>query len=115
MIITNLCETISDTIEVTLGECECTVYIPNAFTPNADEMNDVFIPEMNCTYDYYSFMVFDRWGKLVFETDDQTKGWDGYVDGEIMHQGVYAWRLEKSFSGQSGVVSTMGDVVLIRR
>ena len=113
--VSNLCESINDTILVTYKECECVIYIPNSFTPNGDAMNDVFIPEINCFYDYYVLRIFDRWGMMVFETFDQAVGWDGFVDNELMHQGVYTWRIEKSFSTEAGVESLYGRVNLIRR
>ena len=113
--VTNLCESIYDTIRIIDGNCECEVYMPNSFTPDGNDVNDIYKPKINCFYDYYVFRIFDRWGVMVFETFDQTQGWDGYVDGKLMHQGVYTWRIEKSFSNESGVESVMGKVNLIRR
>ncbi|MCB0819110.1 MAG: gliding motility-associated C-terminal domain-containing protein [Bacteroidetes bacterium] len=55
-----------------------TVYIPNGFSPNDDEKNDVFIPvTRGMDAEYYQFAVFNRWGQEIFSTSDPLKGWDG--------------------------------------
>jgi gliding motility-associated-like protein len=53
-------------------------FIPNAFTPNNDDINDVFMPKLFGVHNY-TFMVFDRWGEKVFETKDVNTGWDGSI------------------------------------
>ena len=57
--------------------CNCTVYVPNAFTPNGNSRNDLFQPVYDCDFSDYKLKIFNRWGQLVFETDDSTIGWDG--------------------------------------
>jgi gliding motility-associated-like protein len=77
------------TIEVSL---ESTLYIPNAFTPNGDDLNDVlYTPGTNIVT--YHFMIYNRWGNLVFESDDMEKGWDGTYKGERVKDDVYNYRL----------------------
>ena len=56
------------------------IYIPTAFTPNRDGKNDVFIPIM-MGVDEYNFYIYDRFGELVFETENQLEGWNGRVHG----------------------------------
>ena len=59
-----------------------TFYIPNAFRPNADGLNDEFIPKMfGVINDGYDFRVYNRWGTEIFQTSDPLKGWTGNVDG----------------------------------
>lgn len=53
-------------------------HAPNAFTPNGDGVNDVFIPVIYGIQDYH-LRIFDRWGEVVFETHDKTQGWNGVV------------------------------------
>lgn len=66
------------------------LFIPNAFSPNGDGVNDVFyiygsgIKEIN-------FRIFDRWGELVFETSELNIGWDGTFKGKMVNQGVYVY------------------------
>lgn len=77
------------TIEVSL---ESTLYIPNAFTPNGDDLNDVlYTPGTNLVS--YHFMIYNRWGNLVFESRDTETGWDGTYKGERVKNDVYNYLL----------------------
>ncbi|HMC97318.1 MAG TPA: gliding motility-associated C-terminal domain-containing protein, partial [Flavobacteriales bacterium] len=93
--VSNPCGAMTDSIEVSLDQCDCPVFVPNAFTPNDDDRNEGFRPVFDCPFDAYEFQVFDRWGELIWESTDATKGWDGggsAPDGTAI--GVYAWRLQ---------------------
>ena len=88
-------------------------YVPNAFTPNGDGQNDIFraIPVgfANTTY----FRVFNRYGLLLFETNQYLKGWDGTYNGKLQPNGVYVWTvagIDKDFKR----VELKGTVNLIR-
>lgn len=65
------------------------VFFPNVFTPNDDGVNDVFIPNA-INIEPKSFIVFDRWGGVVFSSDGKT-GWDGTIKGKKASPGVYAY------------------------
>lgn len=87
----------SDTISITVYvEEDFTFYAPNAFTPNADGMNDMFFPVGimwdNLKFDLY---IFDRWGNKIFHSDDPNKGWDGHANGgnKIAQEDVYVWKV----------------------
>ena len=69
-------------------------YIPNSFTPNGDRNNDYFRPKgEGVDWSQYHFMIFDRWGEKLFETDDVEEGWDGTYNGELAPTGVYVWKI----------------------
>lgn len=73
------------------------IYVPNAFTPNDDGVNDVFIPIMQgIDPDNYDFWVFDRWGNMIFYTDDINEGWNGIVLGgsELCQIDTYVWKIK---------------------
>jgi gliding motility-associated-like protein len=72
----------------------CPVYfLPNAFTPNGDSQNDFFTPTRSCFIDLVEFQVYNRWGGLVFETDDPILNWDGTnLKGDILESGTYFYR-----------------------
>ncbi|OQA00517.1 MAG: PKD domain protein [Bacteroidetes bacterium ADurb.Bin408] len=72
-----------------------TLYIPNAFTPDGDGLNDVFLPVgVGLDNEGYHLMIFNRWGELVYETFDVNRGWDGKTfSGEKAYDGVYTWLL----------------------
>jgi gliding motility-associated-like protein len=83
-------DTIQKTIEVKQG---FTFYIPNAFSPNGDGMNDVFKGTGIGIKDFV-LMVYDRWGNLVFQSDDLEKGWDGTFKGEnVVLEDVFVWKV----------------------
>lgn len=73
-----------------------TMYIPNAFTPGKNGINDTFEPK-GYGYDYDSFhmTIFDRWGSIVFQSNDIAQGWDGksHINGEWVPSGVYNYKI----------------------
>ncbi len=111
------------TAQVAPGNVACQVYIPNAFTPNGDNINEEFVLQHSesCNFSKYSLKIFDRWGSLVFETDkfDSERGWDGTKNGVKLNKGVYMYRLQGKItpinpSAESSFISRQGTVVLIR-
>ena len=75
---------------------ELLYYIPNAFTPDGDEYNQTFKPIFESGFDThdYNFLIFNRWGEVVFESNDHTVGWDGTYNGKIVQQGTYTYKIE---------------------
>ena len=70
-------------------------YIPNAFTPNSNGLNETFQPEgLSIVADDYKFMIFDRWGTLLFETIDLSEGWNGMYKNSVVPNDIYVWRIE---------------------
>lgn len=71
------------------------IYVPNTFTPDGDEFNNVFAPVITAGYDTqnYSFVIFNRWGETVFESHDVSKGWDGTYMGKLVQAGIYTWTI----------------------
>jgi gliding motility-associated-like protein len=87
-------------------------YMPNTFTPNGDDRNDVFIPVVRGLKNY-QFLVFDRWGETIFSTSDYLQGWDGTYHGESCKQDAYAWKVTLSTVHGEGKVYA-GSVMLMR-
>ncbi len=90
-----------------------TYYVPNAFTPNGDGMNDIFraipVGMSNTTY----FRVFNRYGNLMFETTQWLKGWDGTFSGKPQPTGTYVWMVSGTDKNYKKV-EMKGTVNLIR-
>jgi len=87
------------------------VFLPNAFTPNGDGLNDTFGIQAKGLRSM-QLRIFDRWGKLVFEADDPNQRWDGTVGGKLGQIGVYAYSL--SIKGANGTsVQKEGSIMLI--
>jgi gliding motility-associated-like protein len=92
------CDTLIDSAWVYFQDCaECRIFIPNAFSPGNDGLNERFEPITNCSYVEYTLKIFDRWGKIVADLTQEDSGWDGTVNGEPLPIGVYAFRLEYAF------------------
>ncbi|MCX6295115.1 MAG: PKD domain-containing protein [Bacteroidetes bacterium] len=72
-----------------------TLYIPNAFTPDGNGNNDYFAPK-GIEISEFKMMIFDRWGELIFQSDDIATGWDGKANNgdKIAEQGVYVYKIE---------------------
>lgn len=91
------------------------IFIPNAFTPNGDNINDVFSPSSYGIRDTgYRFTIFDRWGKVVFQTLTPNLGWSGLDDlGKPFQQGNYAFEIK--FTTFDDVIHLRtGSVTLVR-
>jgi gliding motility-associated-like protein len=86
--------------------------VPNAFTPGRFGQNAI-IKVMGFGITHMDFRIYNRWGKLVFESTNPEIGWDGYYQGQMQPMDVYAYTLEAEFS--NGVRATKkGDITLIR-
>jgi gliding motility-associated-like protein len=70
-------------------------YVPNTFTPDADEHNQLFTPVFTSGFSPNNFemTIYNRWGEVVFESSDHTKGWDGSygIKGGVVQAGLYTW------------------------
>ncbi len=68
------------------------LYVPNAFTPNGDGMND-FFGAKGGNFKTFELLIFNRWGELIFEGDHIDDWWDGRYKGEKVQDGVYVWKI----------------------
>jgi gliding motility-associated-like protein len=88
------------------------IYIPSAFTPNNDGINDVFKPSVGTNFALINFSVYNRWGEKVFTTSNNN-GWDGTTNGQAQNTGVYIWILSAK-DNQGNPINKKGTVTLIR-
>ena len=70
------------------------IYVPSAFTPNHDNLNDVLKPYMGIQFTLQSFDIYNRWGRLIFRTGNKGEGWDGTINSVPQSNGVYVWILK---------------------
>lgn len=105
--------TASITIYVVSMQCRPDdVFVPNTFTPNNDGENDVLYVRSNAVSELY-FAVYNRWGQMMFETKDISKGWDGFYNGMKVDPAVFAWYLRaRCFNGDE--IRKKGNTTLIR-
>lgn len=90
-------------------------YAPNAFTPDGDEFNQMWKPEIS-GIDIYNFdlFIFNRWGELIWESHDPSTGWDGTYNGKLVQDGMYVWRARVSTPYNDDKYEFSGAINLIR-
>lgn len=112
--------TATATIAIIIEKPDDKVFIPNAFTPNLDGVNDVFI--LYADRDYvleYSMTIYNRWGDLMYKQDKllpsiETNGWNGMFKGKLLNNGVYIYVIEAKISNSDRIKVYGGDINLIR-
>ncbi len=111
------CE-IQDQLRISINR-DYPIYIPNAFTPNHDGINDVFMvfSKNRAVKEISTMQIFDRWGEMVFENhhflpNEPKDGWDGLIDGKQMQPAVFAYYVQVEFiNGEKKLFK--GDLTLI--
>jgi gliding motility-associated-like protein len=92
--------------------------VPNTFTPDGDSYNQTFFPVFSSGVDPYQFemLIFDRWGELVFESNNLEFGWDGTYSnyGFIAQDGVYTWKISFNSKDNDSKQVVVGHVNLMR-
>lgn len=116
--IDNLCGQYYFSSDVTVETCDCGLFVPSAFSPNADAHNDYLEVFQTCDYDFRlrAFRVFDRWGNELYSGTGEQARWDGSANGQPLSVGVYVWFVEYSIfkGGQWISKKKYGDVTLVR-
>jgi gliding motility-associated-like protein len=102
-----------DSIRVHVFKLEAGLYIPNAFTPNGDGLNDVFRPVALGMQSLDKFMVYNRFGQLLYSSTNTKSGWDGSFAGKKQEAGTYIWYAEGIDYLQHKIIKK-GFVVLVR-
>ena len=108
--------------EVVVSEvnCDCMVYVPNSFTPNGDNINDAIAPVCECGFTQYDFRVYNRWGDLIFQSNNPNQFWVGSSDESVnffAQDGVYNWVLNgvsRSINGELILHDLKGSINLVR-
>ena len=91
----NGCNSLPDTVILTPKNCECEFYVPTAFSPNNDGVNDFLFPFKYCDdFKDLTFSIFNRWGELVFKSNLLSEGWDGVYKNISQELDSYIWTLE---------------------
>lgn len=113
----NGCVSNPQSFTITLELCPNEIfYIPNAFTPDGDERNNLFKPIITSGVDIfnYTFLIYNRWGQIVWESFNPNIGWDGTYNGTMCQDGVYTWKLRFKTPKTDEVKEFKGSLTLIR-
>lgn len=102
-----------DSITVNPKECLKGFYMPTGFTPNNDGKNDLLKPILLGNILQYRFLIYNRWGQLVFEATNPEKGWNGVYKDAVQDGNVYVWLCNYQLEGEQPKTAK-GTVVVIR-
>lgn len=101
----------TDVIDITV--LQTMTFLPNVFTPNGDQINDTFFPQFRGEVESVQLSIFDRWGGLLYYSEDPYESWDGIYRGQALMQGVYVYQIKTIF--RSGYIEKLsGDITLLR-
>ena len=103
----------TDTIRVTVFELDADMYVPTAFTPNSDGVNDIIKPILLGMRKLNYFKIFNRYGELVFETREIGKGWNGIYKGKPQNMSSFVW-IAEGITFKNETRQKKGNVILIR-
>jgi gliding motility-associated-like protein len=103
----------SDTVMISGKQCLAGVYVPNAFTPNGDGKNDQIKPLIFGEISAYHFSIFNRWGQVVFDSNDPEKGWDGRIKGLNQGNDSFIYTLTGVMKDGTSI-NQKGNITLVR-
>lgn len=103
----------TDNIKVLVYKTKPDIFMPNAFSPNADGKNDVIRPIFVGIAGIDYFRVFNRWGQMIFSTTQYAKGWDGIIGGKTQDPGTFVYIVQaKDYTGRT--IFKKGSFVLVK-
>lgn len=111
--VTNICGTKTDTLVVNKFDCLSYLEVPSAFSPNDDNLNDI-IYALGRNVSNIQFKIFNRWGQLMFESNDLKKGWDGNLNGKKAEESVYVYYITGTSTTDNQTLISKGSITLIR-
>jgi gliding motility-associated-like protein len=114
LIVGNVCGTSIDSLHVAFEDCSAFVYLPTAFTPNGDDINDEYWPSVK-NVDAFDLNIFDAWGNMVFHSTDTSRPWlgDAAGGGYFVPNGVYNY-LASYRTGIGNAFERRGFIQVIR-
>jgi gliding motility-associated-like protein len=110
---TNICNSVFDSVQLKLKDCNCKPLIPNAFTPNNDGNNDEFVPQIVCDIVRYNLKVFNRYGQKIYESFNKGDNWDGSFNSSPADAGTYFYVIQVTGPEQREY-EYKGDITLLR-
>ena len=110
----NGCGADTQTVKIDYRTCDCNLLLPTAFTPNGDGRNDIFRPLHACNMSSFNMRIFNRFGEMLFNSNNPLIGWDGRYMGKVAQQGTYVWVATYLTADGKQRYDKKGTIVLIR-
>lgn len=115
----NDCAILSEEVAIYFEDCNppCPVYIPNAFSPDGDGVNDEFRAFSPCPFVGAQLRIYSRWGELLFASNEDQKNWDGAMKGQKLQPGIYVYVFSYGIAKHDGSLEQFlrsGDLLLVR-
>lgn len=106
----------TDSVHLDRQYCDCPILFPNAFSPNGDGKNDVFLPAFteSCPISSFKMQVYNQWGTMIFVSYKPDQGWDGYYNGQPADLDTYMYRVEMKLGLKDKLIVKSGDLLLLR-
>ena len=108
---------VEESLQVIVTECPSIKYwVPNCFTPDGNEYNQMFGPVMTEGYDIdgFEFLIFNRWGNMVWQSYDPNGKWDGTYKDKKCLDGVYFWKIQFNVLGNDKKIIDHGHLTILR-
>jgi|GEM_PF-1728694 gliding motility-associated-like protein len=110
------CGSTAATIRVAYDDCgACNLFLPDAFSPNDDGLNDTFGPITDCRYQTFSFRIFNRWGEVIYNTTNSADRWDGHYQSARVQADHYLYQLVYRLEANPTEIQTRSGKVLLLR
>lgn len=113
-VLTNKCGSFPKDFVVNVVDCACPLYVPNTFTPDGDGVNDEFLIGYDCQIISFEIRIFNRWGEVIYKSDNGQFQWDGMMNGKALPQGAYNYIIDYSWAVYNEIHSAqVKDVLFI--
>ncbi len=111
----NACGTSTGTSTLVFEDCSCSIYVPNAFTPDDNGVNELFQPSVDCELAFYQFQIYNRWGELVFTSQNPSEAWNGDSgSGYFAPNEIYIYHLVYQSVNDIEMKEVQGSITLLR-
>lgn len=102
-----------DSVDIQVKDCLLGLYMPNTFTPNNDGINDMIRPRLFGETEEYEFIIYNRWGRIVFKSNDPAVGWNGRINDQPQDTGTFVWTCRYKLKDRQRQLDR-GKILLLR-
>lgn len=104
-------------LDIVVTQCDPLIYwVPNSFTPDGNEFNQTWGPILTngISVDNFQLKIYNRWGAIIWESNDVNSKWDGTYNGFLVPDGTYSWVMKLDLLENGGIKLATGHVTIIK-